>query len=226
MGITFQMNPKIPLITLIFSLLLKACSTLAVTQPVQWFTRTATAPNSPAITASQAVGETFQSPNFTPSATITSNLESFTLTSPEVAEGGALPAEYTCDGTSSTLSLSWSDAPAGTQSFAVVMHHIASPEDIHWYWIIFDIPSVVTSLPKNSSGIGMLGTNSVNGKTAYAPPCSKGPGLKVYTYTVYALSAVPQFSVPASQVDRAKLLVAIEDITLASAELLVTYTRK
>jgi hypothetical protein len=47
--------------------------------------------------------------------------EPFILTSPEVAEGGALPAEYTCDGAATTLPLAWSGAPTGAQSFAVIM---------------------------------------------------------------------------------------------------------
>ena len=149
----------------------------------------------------------------------------FRLTSPDVAEGGILPAEYTCDGASATLTLAWSGAPAGTRSFAVVMHHVASPDDVHWYLVLYNIPADVTGLSKNSRGIGTLGTNSVNKQTAYTPPCSKGPGPKVYTYTVYALSAWPQLSVPATQVNRAVLLNAIRDITLASAELHVTYSR-
>ncbi len=151
--------------------------------------------------------------------------QSFSLSSPEIDVSGILPAEYTCDGASVTLPLEWRGAPSGTQSFAVIMHHVASADDIHWYWVLYDIPTRVTSLAKNTSGIGTLGTNSVNGMTAYAPPCSKGPGEKVYTYTVYALSAQPQFSVPASQVTRAVLLDAIQDITLDSAELNVSYTR-
>ncbi len=151
---------------------------------------------------------------------------SFKLTSPVVSEGGVLPVEYTCDGASSTLALVWSGAPQGTQSYAVIMHHVAAPDDVHWYWVLYDIPVDVTSLSKNSLGIGTLGTNSVNGKTAYTPPCSKGPGSKKYTYTVYALSKQPTLSVPADKVNRAALLEAMRDITLASTELNVTYSRK
>ena len=150
----------------------------------------------------------------------------FTLTSSDVIDGGLLPMEYTCDGASSTLALAWNGAPAGTKSYAVTMHHIASPTDIHWYWEVYDIPASVTSLPKNMTGIGLLGNNSVNGQLAYTPPCSKGPGPKEYIYTVYALSADPKFAVPAAQVDRATLLNAIKDITLDSAELHVIYSRK
>lgn len=162
-----------------------------------------------------------------PTAQATPALKSsgFTLTSPVVSEGGALPAEYTCDGASSTPALAWSGAPAGTQSYALIMHHEASPTDIHWYWVIYNIPASVTSLPKNMTGIGTLGTNSVDKKQAYTPPCSKGPGAKTYTYTVYALSAQPALTVAANQVNRAALLDAIRGITLASAQLNVTYSR-
>jgi Raf kinase inhibitor-like YbhB/YbcL family protein len=159
-------------------------------------------------------------PTSTGSQTFTS---SFTLISPDVTEGGRLPVEYTCDGASSTLTLSWSGAPAGTQGYAVIMHHVAPDNAIHWYWVLYNIPADVTSLPKNSTGIGTLGTNSVNDRNEYAPPCSKGPGDKEYIYSVYALSAQPQITT--SLVNRAALLDAIKDITLASAELHVVYAR-
>jgi gluconolactonase len=153
------------------------------------------------------------------------NSSGFTLTSPDILEDGVLPAEYTCDGASSTLALDWTGAPAGTKSFALLMDHIASPTDIHWYWILYNIPANVTTLTKNSSGVGTLGTNSVNDKLEYAPPCSKGPGSKTYTYTVFALSAAPQFSVVADQINREAFLAGVQGITLASAKLNVTYAR-
>jgi len=149
----------------------------------------------------------------------------FTLTSPDLPADGRLPVEYTCDGKASTLALTWNGAPEGTKSFAVIMHHVASPSDIHWYLVLYNIPANVTNLPKNFTGIGTLGTNSVNDRPEYAPPCSKGPGDKTYIYTVYALSTEPQLVVPASQVTRTVLLAAIKDITLASAELRVVYAR-
>jgi|WetSurMetagenome_2_1015567.scaffolds.fasta_scaffold25422_2 phosphatidylethanolamine-binding protein (PEBP) family uncharacterized protein len=155
----------------------------------------------------------------------TTNSE-FILNSPEVSEGGQLPKDYTCDGNSSTLPLKWTGEPAGTKSFALVMYTIPSPTEIHWYWVLYNIPSSIHELVKNVSGIGMLGNNSVNGKTEYSPPCSKGPGAKQYTYTIYALSDLPQFGVPAGKVNRDILLSAIKDITLASAELNVYYSRQ
>ena len=161
-------------------------------------------------------------PSSTPSPAPNST---FVLSSPEVVEGGTLPKEYTCDGNSSTLPLQWSGVPANTQNLAVVMYTIPGPNQSHWYWVLYNIPPEVQSLVKNVTGVGTLGNNSVNGRTAYAPPCSKGPGVKLYTYTVYALSAPPQFAVPPAEVSRDVLLSAIKDITLGSAELNVYYTR-
>lgn len=151
---------------------------------------------------------------------------SFVLSSPEVSDGGTLPKEFTGDGESATLPLEWSGAPAATKSYALIMHHIAPEGEAKWYWTLYDIPASVKSLPKNVRGVGTLGNNSVNGQTEYAPPHSKGPGAKIYVYTLYALSAPPRISIPPAQVDRDTLLNAIRDRTLASAVLHVTYTRE
>ena len=149
----------------------------------------------------------------------------FLLRSPAVADGGQLPTEYTGDGASATLPLVWSGPPAGTKCFAVVMHHLDPQGKTKWYWILYNIPADVTSLPKNVRGIGILGNNSVNRRTEYAPPHSKGPGLKTYIYTVYALAAPPPLTVPPLEVSRAILLDAMHGLILQSAELHVVYTR-
>lgn len=149
----------------------------------------------------------------------------FILSSSEIGADSLLPAEYTCDGVSSTLPLTWSGAPENTVCFALIMHHTTSPTDIHCYWIVYNIPAVISSLSKNVSGIGILGTNSLNDKTGYSPPCSQGPGIKAYTYTVYALSQEPILPVTPDKLTREILLNAIEDITLASAKMTVYYSR-
>lgn len=147
------------------------------------------------------------------------------LSSPAVADGGALPVEFTGDGANATLPLDWKGAPAGTRSYAVVMHHIDPEGKAKWYWTLYDIPASVQALARNVTGLGTLGTNSVNNRVGYAPPHSKGPGAKTYIYTVYALSAPPQVPVPATQVTRDVLIAAMEGHILASAELKVVYTR-
>ena len=50
----------------------------------------------------------------------------------------------------------------------------------------------------NSNGVGMPGAADDGVGTAYAPPCSQGPGAKTYTFTLSALSALPTLSATAS----------------------------
>lgn len=149
----------------------------------------------------------------------------FSLRSPAVAADGVLPRQFTGDGEGVSPPLEWSGAPAGTKSFAVIMHHNA-PDMVKWYWVIYDLPASVTSLPAGVRGVGTTGNNSVNNQGGYAPPHSKGPGAKTYVLTVYALSEAPRVSGSSKEISRDTLLAAIKDITLGSAELDVTYSRE
>ncbi len=149
----------------------------------------------------------------------------FVLRSPEVVDGGMLPKEFTGDGASATLPLEWSGAPEGTKSYALIMHHIDREGKTKWYWILYNISQDTLSLPKNVKDVGIMGNNSINGKVEYAPPHSKSPGPKTYTYTVYALSAPVKLNVKPAAVNRAVLLAAMQDHVLATAELKVIYSR-
>ncbi len=149
---------------------------------------------------------------------------SFLLKSPEVGADGKLPIEFTGDGSGATLPLVWKGAPAGTQSYAVVMDHLAPGDQVKSYWTLWDIPASTTTLPKNARGIGKLGT-SFKGMVGYEPPHSQGPGAKTYVLTVYALSQAPQMAQPEREVSRDVLLTAMQDRVLASASMNVVYTR-
>ena len=150
---------------------------------------------------------------------------SLLLRSPVVEPGGELPVEFTGDGASATLPLEWSGAPSETRSFALIMHHEA-PDQIKWYWTLYNIPADLHALPMNVKGIGKQGNNSVTHRAEYAPPQSKGPGAKKYIYTLYALSAPLEVGLSPDRVDRDALLSSMSGLILASSELRVTYTRQ
>ena len=149
----------------------------------------------------------------------------FVLRSSAVQDGGALPVEFTGDGKGSTLPLEWSRPPAGTKSYAVIMHHVDPEGKTKWYWTLYNIPPELTGLPMDVQGIGTLGSNSINREIAYAPPHSKGPGAKTYTLTLYAVSEMLKITAPAAQVSRDFLLAAMKGKVLAKAELRVVYSR-
>lgn len=155
---------------------------------------------------------------------VASEPSTFTLSSSAMLDGGTLPVEFTCDGDSSTPPIEWTGAPDGTLSYAVVMHHVPGEGDAHWYWVIYNLDASVTSLAANETVPGELGGNSVNGQNTYAPPCSKGPGEKRYTFTVYALDAEPALA-DADAVSRDVLLAAIDGHVLGEAALTVGYSR-
>lgn len=139
------------------------------------------------------------------------------------SEYNMIPTAYTCDGEGISPSITWDGAPYQTQSFALLMDH-AAPEGMHWYWTLYNIPAGTSHLEEGEMQ-GKLGSNSVNDKNQYAPPCSKGPGVKQYTFTLYALSAsidVP----PTTSMDRDTLLNEIKNITIDSTSQTLTYERK
>lgn len=151
---------------------------------------------------------------------------SFTITSTAGSDGGVLPSTYTCDGASSTPPLAWSNPPSGTAAYAVVMSTIPGPGTTKYNWLLYDIAAGVTSLPVNVSGVGTLGSADDGAGLGYAPPCSSGPGTKLYTFTVYALSGKPDLSAySANQVTGAVLLQAISPLTLGSASITLSNTR-
>jgi Raf kinase inhibitor-like YbhB/YbcL family protein len=150
---------------------------------------------------------------------------SFVLRSPAVADGGALPVEFTGDGASASPPLEWSGAPAGTKSYALIMHHLDPEGRTKIYWTLFNIPADITRLEKNAKDVGTAGLNSIHNNAGYAPPHSKGPGPKKYILTLYALSAAPRIDGPASAATADMLLAAMKDHVLASTDLGVIYTR-
>lgn len=146
---------------------------------------------------------------------------SLRVSSSSLDSRGRLAVDCTCDGKGQSPAIAWSEPPPGTKSFAVSIWHSA-PDREKSYWLVYDIPATTTSLPAKAIGIGVVGLNDRR-QAAYDPMCSRGPGVKVYHITVFALSRT--LNLPASATDRAKLLDSITDITLAHTTLDVEYER-
>jgi phosphatidylethanolamine-binding protein (PEBP) family uncharacterized protein len=150
----------------------------------------------------------------------------FTFTSAAFQDGGSLPVTYTCDDPAGGVSppLAWAGAPEGTVEFALLMTTLAL-DGTKWNWVLFHIPGGATGLAEGATGVGTTGLSSDGPELRYYPPCSTGPGDKVYTFTLYALSETPTFAVPESEVNGQILTEAIGPWTLASRRLDVTYAR-
>jgi phosphatidylethanolamine-binding protein (PEBP) family uncharacterized protein len=80
------------------------------------------------------------------------------------------------------------------------------------------------ALAEAKQDVGTWGTNTVNRRGEYAPPCSQGPGEKTYVGTVYALSAEPKLA--EGQATYGDLLRAIAPITIGTADVQLKYARQ
>lgn len=149
------------------------------------------------------------------------SVAALTVTSPAVGPDGRLPARFTCDGAGISPPVAWQAGPPGTASYALILWHEA-PDDVKTYWVVHGIPATVTQLAEDARTVGTIGANG-KGRAEYDPMCSRGPGIKEYRLTVYALSATPQLG--GARANRESLLAALADITLAEGTLVFTYER-
>src|SRR5882672_95176 len=123
-------------------------------------------------------------------------------------DGGRIPNKFTCaaGANSPSPAISWSGAPATTQSYVVIMHDpdpvlggSATNDVLHW--AIFDIPGDAKGLPEGvkngDQADGAKHINNLGGSAGYMGPCAPpGHGDHHYTLEIYALNA--KLGLPAS----------------------------
>lgn len=146
-----------------------------------------------------------------------------TLTSPVFAQGQPIPAKYTCDDQDISPPLHWGDAPAGTQSFALIMDDPDAPVGTWVHWVLFNLPAGLRDLPeKVAPPQGSLEGKNGWGRAGYGGPCPPR-GSHHYFFKLYALDTKLSLARGAG---KAQLLTAMEGHILAQAELVGTYSRK
>ena len=81
----------------------------------------------------------------------------FSLRSPSFEPQGAIPAKHTCQGDDASPALTWSDAPAGTKSFALIVDDPDAPDPrapkTTWvHWVLYNLPRHGGALPEARDG--------------------------------------------------------------------------
>ncbi|NUP00972.1 MAG: YbhB/YbcL family Raf kinase inhibitor-like protein [Nonomuraea sp.] len=135
-------------------------------------------------------------------AGVPSGVSRFTLTSPDVKDGGGFPAaswsgQFGCEGSDQALRLRWTGAPSTTRSYAISMYDPDAPTGSgFWHWMNWDVPASATSLSGKLPEGAVAGANDA-GAHGYLGPCPPaGDRTHHYQVTVLALD-VPTLSLPA-----------------------------
>ena len=162
----------------------------------------------------------------------------FMLSSPAFSDNAMLPLKYAggassgSDGRGGNTSppLAWSNPPAGTKSFAVVMIDPDGQRGIgSVHWVAYGIPAERRELKQGEGGEPPTAdiTNGKNSRGAmgYTGPC--GPPVDAphhYVIDVIALDLAPEALQPG--LDREQLLKSITGHSLGPASLVVRYRRE
>ena len=115
------------------------------------------------------------------------------LTTTAFQNGDRIPASFTCDGANTSPALTWSDPPAATRSFALVMDDPDAGGFVHW--VIYNLPASARALPAGEPTQGQLSDGSLQGKNdfpgiGYAGPCPPGHSVHHYRFVLYAVDTV------------------------------------
>jgi Raf kinase inhibitor-like YbhB/YbcL family protein len=118
----------------------------------------------------------------------------FSISSTSFPNGGDIPKRFTCDGADVSPELSWTDQPAGTQSFALIADDPDAPSGTWTHWVLFDLPPTIDSLAESVSKVDELPGGERQGrndfrKIGYNGPCPPPGKPHRYFYKLYALSA-------------------------------------
>lgn len=125
-----------------------------------------------------------------PALASSSALHPFTITSPDFRDGGPLSQKneinrFGCNGSNIAPVLNWTNVPAGTKSFAMLMSDYDAPlaGGFH-HWVVYNIPASARQLQGNHAFTE--GTNSF-GFTSYGGPCPPPTGeTHHYLFLLYA----------------------------------------
>lgn len=144
----------------------------------------------------------------------------------------AIPVEHTCDGENVSPPLAWTGAPAGTESFVLLLVDPDAPVPRAFnHWLLFNLPPDITEVGRDLQVGAELGdeveiapahgTNDF-GEAAYGGPCPPGDERHTYVFRLHALDTALDLEPGA---DRGELADALDGHVLATAEITGTYRR-
>lgn len=153
---------------------------------------------------------------------------SLQLMSSAFADGKTISIKYSGQGEDISPPLSWSGAPAGTRSFALIVEDPDAPLMTFTHWVIFNLPPGKTSLPENVAKSEELPDGSRQGKnsfqrTGYSGPMPPTKKPHRYYFKIFALDSFLDLD---SRATKKELLQAMDGHILAEGQLIGIYQKQ
>ena len=134
-------------------------------------------------------------------------------------DGGIVPAKYTGRGGNVQPAFKFSNAPAGTVSYAIIFHDLdvalqnGTGDVLHW--LAWNIPASANGIPEGKLPEGSVqGTNMMKQNSYFGPGAPAGPRYHHYVFELYALNANLELAPTSGRDD---LLKAMEGKVVAKA---------
>jgi Raf kinase inhibitor-like YbhB/YbcL family protein len=149
------------------------------------------------------------------------------LTSTAFTHGQTIRRACTADGEDVSPELRWSQAPAGTKSFAITCRDSDMPQGTFIHWVIYNIPCTASSVPEGLPRQERLPDGSCQGandfhETGYIGPKPPPARTHSYHFELYALDSLLPFETGVTAVRLHELM---KGHILATTRLTGTYRR-
>ena len=105
----------------------------------------------------------------------------FKVSAPDLESKGRITAAHVynsfgCTGQNVSPAINWSNAPAGTKSFAVTAYDPDAPTGSGWWhWVMYNIPAGTTGLPAGAGNGRNAPRGSAQGQTDFGTKGYGGP---------------------------------------------------
>jgi Raf kinase inhibitor-like YbhB/YbcL family protein len=147
----------------------------------------------------------------------------FRLSSPDLVPGQTINLRqvfngFGCTGSNVSPALSWSNVPAGTKSFALMMYDPDAPTGSGWWhWVVWNLPGNLRALPAGAGApaAALMPPGAQQGNTDFGVPGYGGPyhyAIRLHALKVEKLdlpatatAAFVGFNVNANTIARAEL---------------------
>ena len=166
---------------------------------------------------------------FTGTGGIVEKMTNLTISSPDFAHEGSIPARFTCDADDTPPRLTIEGVPDDAKSLVLIVIDPDVPKELRpdgmfLHWLLFNIPAAAKEIGPTGS-IGVSGLNS-SGKEGYQGPCppkAYEPSEHRYFFHLYALDTMLSLEAGASE---SEVRQAMEGHVVAEAELMGKYRRQ